>query len=136
MSDEVKPTVDSEDLKKKAFKKFPSDFKFDENKKYSGTVEWYNVKDHYGFIAMEDEIMLFVHQSSIKNPNPKKYQKSLDNGEKVEFQIRKAKPKKVKDDSDEKVEFHEAYNVTGLNGSAVKGYFSKFLNLSLYSTSF
>ncbi|MCP5105823.1 MAG: cold shock domain-containing protein [bacterium] len=49
----------------------------------TGTVKWFNAQKGYGFIAMENGKDIFVHHKSIQGHGFK----SLDEGEKVEFEI-------------------------------------------------
>jgi len=53
-------------------------------KMYTGTVKWFDAKKGYGFITRDDgEGDVFVHFSAIEGNGFK----SLDQGEKVEFEI-------------------------------------------------
>jgi len=48
-----------------------------------GTVKWFNSEKGYGFITQEDGPDLFVHYSEIQGSG----YKSLNDGDKVEFEI-------------------------------------------------
>ena len=48
-----------------------------------GTVKWFNSEKGYGFITEEDGPDLFVHYSEIQGSG----YKSLNDGDKVEFEI-------------------------------------------------
>ncbi|MDQ7027124.1 MAG: cold shock domain-containing protein [Anaerolineae bacterium] len=48
-----------------------------------GTVKWFNGDKGYGFITQEDGPDLFVHYSEIQSSG----YRSLDEGQKVEFEI-------------------------------------------------
>uniref|UniRef100_A0A8C5NLE9 CSD domain-containing protein n=1 Tax=Junco hyemalis TaxID=40217 RepID=A0A8C5NLE9_JUNHY len=53
-----------------------------------GTVEWFNIKNKYGFITQNDnKDDVFVHQTAIKRKKHGKYLHSLRHGEIVEFNI-------------------------------------------------
>ena len=76
----------------------------------SGTVKWFNVKRGFGFVTPDgarEEI--FVHHSSIVRNNPRKYLRSLGDGERVEFNVVKGRKGDM------------AINVTGPCGANVLG---------------
>jgi CspA family cold shock protein len=52
----------------------------------TGTVKWFNAQKGYGFIEMENGKDIFVHYNAIQGQGFK----SLDEGEKVEFEIRQS----------------------------------------------
>ncbi|XP_055594717.1 Y-box-binding protein 2-like [Uranotaenia lowii] len=69
-----------------AIKGRPSTREGTPTKRITGTVKWFNVKDGYGFITRHDTGEdVFVHKSSIMRPNSRHMEKSIGDGEVVEF---------------------------------------------------
>ena len=79
--------------------------------KVTGTVKWFSLRYHYGFIARDDgKGDVFVHQMNIIKSRMKRvYLRSLAHGETVEFDVVEGKLGA------------EASNVTGPDGTDVQG---------------
>uniref|UniRef100_H0XC89 CSD domain-containing protein n=1 Tax=Otolemur garnettii TaxID=30611 RepID=H0XC89_OTOGA len=56
-------------------------------RKVLGPVKWFSVRNGYGFINRNDTEDVFVHQTAIKQNNPRKNLLSVRDGETVEFDV-------------------------------------------------
>lgn len=114
LTDEERKLLWEEDLKQK--KLIESGVK--------GTVKWYSVLGHYGFIARSDEKGdIFVHQSGIAvSKTLKCLHRTLANGEEVEFDVVEGK------------NGLEAANVSGPERAPVKG--NKYYRLLIHRSKF
>ncbi len=62
-----------------------------ESERYVGTVKWFSAEKGYGFIARNDGVDVFVHQSAIQAAGFR----TLEEGQRVEFAVEQG-PKGLK----------------------------------------
>lgn len=79
-------------------------------RKFTGVVRWFSMNRGVGYIIRDDtQTDIFVERSAISRKNPDKVEASLDDGERVEFNIV------------ENWKTLRAINVTGPEGAPVRG---------------